>query len=87
MLSDFIPYISISLEALVAAIGILIAVQNKKIFGWGIALTFAVYTFWDFTDLSGLSIISPDLLSIVFLVATVSILWVVYEVYKQGKAS
>jgi hypothetical protein len=43
--------ISILLEVLVVALGIMLVVGKKKMYGWCIALTFVLYIFYDLVDL------------------------------------
>lgn len=75
--------VSIAIELIVVALGIVLAVQKKKIFGWFIALTFGIYFFYDlfrFLDAG----ISPDLLSIIFFIASISILCAVWLIYRES---
>ncbi|MBU0686668.1 MAG: hypothetical protein KKB81_02260 [Candidatus Margulisbacteria bacterium] len=79
--------ISIVLEFIALILGVMIAVQKKKGYGWCIALVFAIYVFYDavkFINSNQLAVIniSADLLYILFFIATVSILWVVWQVYR-----
>ncbi len=74
---------SIAIELIIFAFGIVLAVQKKKIFGWFIALTFGIYSLYDlfrFLDAG----ISPDLLSVIFFIATISILCAVWLIYREN---
>ncbi|VVB71794.1 Uncharacterised protein [uncultured archaeon] len=75
--------ISILLEGLVAVLGVMLAVNKKKYYGWCIALTFVLYVFYDLANLLALPI-SLDWLHLVFFVATVSILWSVWKVFQEA---
>jgi hypothetical protein len=75
--------ISILLEMVVAALGIALAIRKKKKYGWFIALTFILYVFYDLANILPLSV-SLDLLSFVFLAATVSILWAIWNIFLEA---
>lgn len=83
---DALPTISIFLEMVVAVLGVALAVSRKKVYGWFIALTFALYVFYDLANLISLNI-SKDLLYLLFFVATVSILWAVWSIFLEAKSS
>ena len=76
--------ISIAVEASIAVLGILIALRRKKIYGWGIFMTFFIYGVYDFAKLTNLSV-SEIILEGSFFIATISALWVVYSIYKEGR--
>jgi hypothetical protein len=81
-LNLFLQPVSIAIELLIFALGLILALQKKKIFGWFIALTFGIYFFYDlfrFLDAA----ISPDLLSVLFFVASLSILCAVWLIYRD----
>ncbi len=73
---------SILLEAAAAVFGLLIALQKKKKYGWGIAFTFAVYVFYDTARFVSADV-SQDMMYAAFFAATISILWTVYAIYKE----
>ncbi len=75
--------ISILLEVLVVALGIMLVVGKKKMYGWCIALTFVLYIFYDLVDLLSLHI-SQDSLGILFFMATISILWAVWNIFLEA---
>ncbi len=81
---EILPMISILLEMAVAALGVALAVSRKKVYGWFIALTFMIYVFYDVANLLPLDV-SKDLLHILFFVATVSILWAVWNIFLEAK--
>ena len=74
--------ISILLELAVMTLGVLIALSKRKIYGWGITLTFAIYVFYDCAKLFAFSL-NPHVLSGIFFTATLSILWAVYLLYRE----
>ena len=51
---DFLQYLSIAVEALIAVLGLLIALPKKKAYGWGLFLTFTIYVFYDLSRLISL---------------------------------
>ena len=61
--------ISILLEFVVVALGIMLVVGKKKMYGWCIALTFILYIFYDLANLLSLHI-SQETLDILFFMAT-----------------
>ena len=75
--------ISILLEVIVAALGVLLAVRNKKMYGWCIAVTFALYVIYDLADLLQWNV-SQDTLYMIFFVATLSILWAVWNIFLES---
>ena len=75
--------ISILLEVIVAALGVLLAVRNKKMYGWCIAVTFALYVIYDLADLLQWKV-SQDTLYMIFFVATLSILWAVWNIFLES---
>lgn len=82
-----IQYISIFIELIIAIVGILIAVKKKRVYGWGIFLTFFIYVFYDLIKLLGFEIPTSYLylLYFSFFVATISALWAVWCIYKERK--
>ena len=47
MVLEFLQYISIVIEAIVAILGLLIVFNKKKKYGYGIFITFAIYVIYD----------------------------------------
>ena len=80
---NLLHLLSILLEAVVAALGIMLATSKKKIYGWCIALTFALYVFYDLANLLALNI-SQDTLYMIFFMATLSILWAVWNIFLEA---
>lgn len=82
---DFVrplQYVAIVLEGVVAATGLFLAIRKKRLFGYGIFLTFAIYVFYDLAKLIPLEV-SDVALYLLFFVATLSILWAVILIYKE----
>ena len=80
---NLLHLLSILLEAVVAALGVMLAIGKKKKYGWCIALTFVLYVIYDLANLLALNI-SQDTLYIIFFVATLSILWVVWNIFLEA---
>ena len=81
-MTPYIQYLSIFLEALIAILGILIALHKKAKIGWLIFLTFIIYVFYDLTKTTT-PLVSEAALSILFLIATASMLTVVWHLYSK----
>jgi len=79
---ETINYISVILEAIVAIFGIAIALNKKSVYGWGIALTFSIYVFYDLARIQSWQI-SSTITSVSFLIATISALFAAYLIYKN----
>jgi hypothetical protein len=83
-MTNVLQIISIILEAVVAVFGIMLALSKGKSYGWFIALTFAIYVFYDIANLIPLNV-SIHLLYPIFFVATVSILWAVWRILREAE--
>ncbi|MFA4906125.1 MAG: hypothetical protein WC645_06445 [Candidatus Margulisiibacteriota bacterium] len=79
---QIVQYVSILLEGFVMILGLMLAAK-KKVYGWGFALTFAIYVFYDLSNLLSLGI-PKNLLYTLFFVATFSVLWAVWGVYRES---
>ena len=75
--------LTILLEAVVAALGVMLAISKKKMYGWCIAVTFVLYVVYDLANLLALNI-SEDTLYMIFFVATLSILWAVWNIFLEA---
>jgi len=75
--NSVLQVIAVAVECIVALAGVRLATKGKKVYGWWIALTFALYVVF---DLSRLGLLPKDegVLSPLFLVASLSILYAVY---------
>ena len=74
--------VSILLELVATAVGVLIAIGKKKAYGWCLALTFAIYVFYDTAGYLSLSISQP-VMHLLFFVATVSVVWAIWQIYTE----
>jgi len=81
-LSTLLQPVSIAIEAVLVILGIGIAVQKKRCYGWFIALTFGIYVVYDTTLFIGVQV-SPDILSAIFFIATLSILIGIWQLYRE----
>jgi len=79
---EFVQYLSIIIEAVIAIFGVIIVVQKKKRYGWGFFVTFAIYVFYDLSKLIPLNL-STMVLYPLFFIATLSILWSVWMIYRS----
>ncbi len=77
-------YFSIVIELLISILGLLIVFKRKKIYGWGIALTFLIYVFYDSAKIMDWRIPS-NLLYSLFFIGTISALLAVFSIYREGK--
>jgi len=80
---NLLHLLSILLEVVVAALGVMLAVCKKKMYGWCIAVTFALYVVYDLANLLAWNI-SQDTLYTIFFVATISILWAVWNIFLES---
>ena len=79
---DYLLMISILLEAIIVIICLMTFISKKKKFAIGLALTFAVYVFYDSIRLLNISM-PPLVQEGSFFVATLSALWAVWSIYKS----
>jgi len=77
-----IEIISIVLEVVIVVVAMMIAVFKRKIYGYGFALTFLLYVLFDSARQFSLEIPSKTL-DVLFLVATLSALWAIWQVYRE----
>jgi hypothetical protein len=76
--------ISLAAEVLVAVLGLMLAIARKKDFGWGIALTFSIYVFYDLVRFLALPV-SNEIIGSLFFIASISVLWAVWRIYEEAK--
>ena len=74
--------ISILLEAVIVVIALLLAVGRKRLYGYGFALTFAIYVVYDLANQFHFAI-AQNLLILVFFVATLSALISIWTLYRS----
>jgi len=79
---ETINLLSVVLEAVVVGFGLMIALKKKQMYGWGIALTFLIYVFYDLARMQNWQV-SSSMMSASFLVATISAVWAAYSIYKN----
>ncbi len=80
---NLLHLLSILLEVVVAALGVMLAICKKKMYGWCIAITFVLYVIYDLANLLEWNI-SQDTLYTIFFVATISILWAVWNIFLES---
>jgi len=80
---NLLHLLSILLEVVVAALGAMLAIRKKKMYGWCIAVTFLLYVIYDLANLLAWNI-SQDTLYTIFFVATLSILWAVWNIFLES---
>jgi cytochrome bd-type quinol oxidase subunit 2 len=81
-LSSLLQPVSIGIEVVLVILGIAIAVQKKRCYGWFIALTFGIYVIYDSLHYTGL-VVSQNVLSGIFFIATLSILIGIWQLYRE----
>ncbi len=79
-----LQYVAIVVEGVIAAVGLLIAVRQKRFFGYGISLTFIIYVFYDLLRLTSTEV-SNTILYPIFFIATLSMLWAIILLYKEKR--
>ncbi|MGD0079623.1 MAG: hypothetical protein ABSB80_03130 [Methanoregula sp.] len=80
--SDILQLIATLIEIVIAVVGVLIATQKKKTYGWFIALTFALFMVFDLARILALDI-PADVYSLILLVACLSMLYAMWLVWKE----
>jgi hypothetical protein len=81
-ISNLLQTLAILIEVAIAAVAVLIAVQNKKVYGWFIALTFVLFVLFDIGRVFMVEI-SGDVHSLIFLAACASMLYAVWLIWKE----
>jgi lipopolysaccharide export LptBFGC system permease protein LptF len=81
-LSDIIQILAIPIECAIAGIAVLIAVRNKKVYGWFIAATFALFVLFDICRIFAVAI-SPEIHALVFFIACALMLCGIWLLYKK----
>ncbi|HWQ20274.1 MAG TPA: hypothetical protein VN455_10895 [Methanotrichaceae archaeon] len=82
---DELQFASVIVEVLVTVLGVLLATSKRKLYGWFIALTFAIYVVYDAVNFLSLDM-PKDLMKQVFLVASLSALIGIWLVFRDAKA-
>lgn len=83
---EMLKYAALVLEIIVTVLGVLIATQRGRTYGWLIALTFGIYVFYDLMRFIGAAADMALILDGLFLLASLSIAWAVYQLYSGDKA-
>jgi len=73
------------MEAIIVIMGLGISIRNKQTYGWGISLTFGIYVFYDLARNLNWEI-SSTVMTVSFLVATISALVAVYFLFKKSSS-
>jgi hypothetical protein len=81
-ISNLLETLAVLIECTIAAIACLIAVQNKKVYGWFIAATFALYVLFDVFRIFSLPM-PADVHAGIFLVASALMLYAVWLLYSE----
>ena len=79
-ISQLLQTLAVLIEVSVTAIGVLIAVQNRKTYGWFIAGTFGLFVLFDIFRIFALPV-SADLHAFIFLVACGLMLYAAWQIY------
>ena len=78
-----LQFVSILLEVVIVVLAVLSARKKKKSLGYGFALTFTIYVFYDLAKLLVINV--PDsILYLTFFVATLSALYSILIIYKDS---
>jgi hydrogenase/urease accessory protein HupE len=81
-ISTLLQPVSIAIEVILVVLGLGIAVQKKRCYGWFIAITFGIYVVYDTMHFTGVQV-SQNILSGIFFIATLSILIGIWQLYKE----
>lgn len=79
---EVLQLISIILEVIIVLTGVAIALAKKAALGWGFALTFGIYAYYNLAQFLHWQN-DQNLLTGLFFFATISAFWAVWSVYKQ----
>ena len=82
LISDFLQVVAVILEVCVTGIAVLIALRKKKLYGWGVALTFGLFVLFDIFRIFALPM--PDTFhAFIFLVACGSMVYAIWLMYAE----
>lgn len=81
-ISDILQLVATFIEIIIAVVAILIAIEKKKVYGWFIALTFALFVIFDLGRIFALDV-SAELHALILLIACVSMLYAAWLIYKE----
>jgi len=77
---EYLQLVSILMEAVIFVVALMGGVYRKKIYGYLLALTFAIFVFYDLAKL-GIFTAADSVLQIAFFIASLSALIGVWEVF------
>jgi len=80
--SGTIQLIASLAEVIVALIGVLIAVQKKKTFGWFVGITFGLLVVFNLARIFALEV-SAELYALVFLIACISMVYAMWLMWTE----
>lgn len=81
-LSNLVQTLAVLIEVAVTVVAVLIALQNHKVYGWFIALTFALFVLFDIFRIF-LIPISPEIHALLLVAASASMLFAVWLIYSE----
>lgn len=81
-ISQLLQTLAVLVEVSVTAISVLVAIQNKKTYGWFVAGTFGLFVLFDVFRIFALPM-SADLHAFIFLVACCLMLYAVWLIYGE----
>jgi hypothetical protein len=84
MTVDELQFASVIIEVLVTVLGVLLATSKRKIYGWFIALTFAIYVIYDAVNFLSLDM-PKEIMKQAFLAASISAFIGIWLVFRDAK--
>jgi len=82
LFSDFLQIIAVVLEAVVTIVAVIIATKKRRVYGWGIAITFGLFVFFDVFRIFSLPV-PESFHAFIFLVACASMVYAVWLMYDE----
>lgn len=80
--SNLLQTLAVLVEFAIAVIGVLIAVQTRRIYGWFIAATFGLFVLFDTFRIFAIPL-APDLHGLILLVACCLMLYATWLIYNE----
>jgi hypothetical protein len=80
--SNLLQTLAVLVEFTIAVLGVLIAIQNKKTYGWFIAATFSLYVLFDIYRIFALPL-SADLQGFIFFIACCLMMCAAWLLYNE----
>jgi hypothetical protein len=81
--SNLLETLAVLIEVAITAIAVLIALQNRKRYGWFIAVTFGLFVFFDIGRIFSFPI-SGEIHSLIFLIACCSMMYAIWLLWKEA---